>query len=89
VLDRLLVEIESRLPAPLPAELAVAARGPRLLSAEELKALRDALVRRLAAAQMALDGDDEDEPPPEPRTAPEPRRAPAKRRAPRPGPSPA
>ena len=89
VLDRVLTEIEARLPAPLPSAPTVAGRGPRLLSADELRGQRDALVRRLALAQMTLEGDDDDEPPAAPRTAEKPARAPAKRPSPRPGVSPA
>ena len=37
------------------------AAGPRLLSVAELEAVRAGLVRRLAAVQAAIDGEDEDE----------------------------
>jgi GntR family transcriptional regulator len=90
VLDRLLAEIEARLPAPLPEEFAVGSRGPRLLSADELRAQRDALVRRLAAAHRMLEGDGEDEQDPRAQPAAEPPRATARQRpAPHPGVSPA
>jgi DNA-binding FadR family transcriptional regulator len=90
VLDRVLAEIEARLPAPLPEEFAVGSRGPRLLSADELRAQRDALVRRLAAAHRMLEGDGEDEQDPSAQPAAEPPRAAARQRpAPRPGVSPA
>src|SRR4051812_11281718 len=89
VLDRLLGEIEARLPEPLPTELAVRSRGPRLLSADELRGQRDALVRRLAAAQRALEGGDDDDDAPPGRPAAEPQRARATRPSARPGISPA
>jgi DNA-binding transcriptional regulator YhcF (GntR family) len=54
VLDRVLVALEARLPEPLP-HTAAPARGPRLLSADELREQRDAVVRRIADVQRALD----------------------------------
>jgi len=44
-----------------PRLLGQPAPGPRLLSVAELEAVRAALVRRLAAVQAAIDGDDADE----------------------------
>jgi len=86
VLDRLVVQLEDRLPQHLPTEH----RRPRgrLLSTDELRAERDALVRRLAAAQRALEPTDEDDDV-APDAAPEPQRAPAPKPSPRPGISPA
>lgn len=85
VLDRLVVQLEDRLPQHLPTE----PRRPRgrLLSTDELRAERDLLVRRLAAAQRALEPpEDDDDAAPEP--APEAQRAKPKP-SPRPGVSPA
>jgi DNA-binding transcriptional regulator YhcF (GntR family) len=54
VLDRVLVALEARLPEPLP-RAALPPRGPRLLSADELREQRDDVVRRIADVQRALD----------------------------------
>ena len=88
VLDRLVIQLEERLPRLLPPEH-VFEGGARLLTVDELRAQRDALVRRLAAVQDALNranGDDEE--PPEP-GEPQRERARDPLRAPRPGISPA
>jgi DNA-binding FadR family transcriptional regulator len=88
VLDRLVVQLEDRLPQHLPTER----RRPRgrLLSTDELRAERDALVRRLAAAQRALEPPEEEDESVAPEAEPAPERAPAKPRPkPRPGVSPA
>ena len=82
-LERLLNELEAKLPKRPRPEPESRARGPRLLTVDELAARRDALMRRLAEAQLALDGEDDEEPQP-----PEPQAAPAKRRKPRPAPRP-
>jgi DNA-binding transcriptional regulator YhcF (GntR family) len=64
MLERLLARVEAKLPAPLPAEPKPArSRGAHMLTADELRDERQALLRRLAAAQMALD-DETDEPAP-------------------------
>jgi DNA-binding transcriptional regulator YhcF (GntR family) len=87
VLDRVLVALEARLPEPLP-RAALPPRGPRLLSADELRAQRDDVVRRIADVQRALDAWRDDA-----AAAAEPEAAPAKRptakRVPRPGTAPA
>jgi DNA-binding transcriptional regulator YhcF (GntR family) len=86
VLDRLVVQLEERLTTQHVPPEPRRARGGRLLSVEDLREERDALVRRLAAVQRVLDG-----PPPEDDASAE--RAPAKsparapRRAPRPRPA--
>lgn len=89
-LERLVNDLEAKLPKrPRPVE-SRAPGGPRLLGVTELAAKRDELVRRLALARLALDDDGEDaaaEPEPAPAAAAAKRRAP--RRAPRPGVSPA
>jgi DNA-binding transcriptional regulator YhcF (GntR family) len=90
MLERLIARLETGLPERLPPEDAAEprTRGARLLSTGELEAKRDSLVRRLAAVQRAVDGDDGVEEPavePEREKAP----APAPRRAPRPGIAPA
>ena len=85
MLERLIARLETDLPKRLPPEKEEApARGARLLSNDELQARRDGLVRRLAAVQRAIDGDDEPEPPAaekargsNPRVAPVPRVSPA------------
>jgi GntR family transcriptional regulator len=59
VLDRIVGELEMALPAAPAREPGPASRGPRLLSAAELRDQRAALVRRIAAAQGALDAGDE------------------------------
>jgi DNA-binding transcriptional regulator YhcF (GntR family) len=93
VLDRILCELELRLAAPLPREpgdAAPRAAGPRLLDADELRAQRDSLVRRLVLIQHTLDeqrGDAGAAAGPAPAAAP--RRAARARRPPRPGTAPA
>jgi DNA-binding transcriptional regulator YhcF (GntR family) len=89
MLERLIAQLETKLPKRLPPDDADQPPGARLLSVAELTEQRDGLVRRLAAVQRQLDGDDDSEPAAQPETAP--RRAPAKNglKAPRPGPSPA
>jgi GntR family transcriptional regulator len=62
VLDRLVIQLEDKLPEHLPPEPR-RRTGSRILSTDELRAERDALVRRLAAAQGALEPPEE---PPEP-----------------------
>jgi DNA-binding transcriptional regulator YhcF (GntR family) len=89
VLDRLVVQLEDRLPQHLPAEPR-RRRAGTLLSTDELREDRDALLRRLAAVQRALEppeesGDDDARGQREPAT----KRAPAPRPKPRPGISPA
>ncbi|HMJ37364.1 MAG TPA: GntR family transcriptional regulator [Baekduia sp.] len=93
VLERVVLDLESALPAapPVPPRAAPPkrSRGPRLLDAGELQEQRAQLVRRLVEVQQALDADEPrpaagDEHPASPRTAPARRR-----RAPRPGVSPA
>ena len=82
LLERLVADVEAKLPKRPRAEAASRARGPRLLAADELRGRREALVRRLADAQRELDG--------EPDQQPEPAKQPAsaKRRAPKPAPTP-
>ena len=68
VLDRLVVQLEARLPRLLPPHHGLEGTGSRLLTTDELREQRDALVRRLAEVQRALDapqGDDADGPPAE------------------------
>jgi DNA-binding transcriptional regulator YhcF (GntR family) len=94
VLDRVLCELELRLDVPLPrAPGAPPSRGPRVLTAEELRGRRDALVRRLAAVQHTLDAEREGGAAPAAKAAPAPaaapRRAARARRPPRPGTAPA
>ncbi|HEX8085113.1 MAG TPA: GntR family transcriptional regulator [Solirubrobacteraceae bacterium] len=81
VLDRLVVQLEDRLPRHLPTER----RRPRgrLLSTDELRAERDLLLRRLAAAQRALEPPDDGDP-----AAEEPQAAAAKAKGPKPSPRP-
>ena len=85
LLERLVARLETAMPERLPPEDDEPVHGARLLSNDELQAKRDALVRRLAAVQRAIDGDPE----PEPETAKQREKAPAPRRAPRPGIAPA
>ncbi|WP_445148844.1 GntR family transcriptional regulator [Baekduia sp. Peel2402] len=79
VLDRVLVDLESRLPERLPGGGEDwKPRGARLLSAAELRAQRDAVIGRIADAQRALEAQDEAgeavaEPRPAARRAPVPR----------------
>lgn len=75
VLDRLVVQLEDKLPHHLPPEPR-RARGSRLLSTEELREQRDALLRRLAAVQRALEPPEDDDDSPAPQPSPAPRRAP-------------
>jgi DNA-binding transcriptional regulator YhcF (GntR family) len=84
VLDRVLVELEGRLLEPLPRATTSSGRGARLLTVAELAEQRDLLIRRIADVQRALDGDDDEDPPPA-----EPRRVPRRAPAPRPGTAPA
>jgi len=61
VLDRVLVDLESRLPERLPGGGEDwKPRGARLLSAAELRDQRDAVIRRIADAQRALDAAEDD-----------------------------
>jgi DNA-binding transcriptional regulator YhcF (GntR family) len=89
VLDRVMVALEARLAEPLPRETPPS-RGPRLLSIDELRAQRDAIVRRIAAVQRALDSADDEDPDggPVPDGAPA-RRGSSRAAAPRPGIAPA
>jgi len=86
LLERLIARLETALPHRLPPEAEGETHGARLLTNDELQARRDGLVRRLAAVQRAVDGEDDDpapEPAPEkargsnPRVAPAPRVSPA------------
>ncbi|WCB96179.1 hypothetical protein DSM104299_04935 [Baekduia alba] len=87
VLDRVLMDLERRLPEPPRPDTPSRGRGPLLLGVAELRAARDALVGRIATAQRMLD---EGSPPasvdqdPAPAPAAQPTR---RRRAPRPGPA--
>lgn len=92
VLDRLLCELEPQLDVVLARDPAPArSGGPRLLSAEELRAQRETLLRRVAQVQRALDEQrGVVAPAPEDAAAPvvrvaAPRRASRARRPPRPG----
>jgi GntR family transcriptional regulator len=61
VLERVLGELEAQLPAPLPRRephATAPSRGARLLDADQLRAQRTGLVRRLAEVQQALDAAD-------------------------------
>ena len=87
VLDRLVSRLEERLPADPPPELPRRRVRSHILSAEELRAQRDDLVRRLAAAQQALEPGEQAERAAQPEPAAAKQRTP--RRAPRPGVSPA
>jgi DNA-binding transcriptional regulator YhcF (GntR family) len=93
VLDRILCELEPQLDVVLTRDPAPArGGGPRLLSADELRGQREALLRRVAQVQRALDeqrGVGGPEVAEKARTAAPPRRAPARRRPPRTGPAPA
>jgi DNA-binding FadR family transcriptional regulator len=98
VLDRILCELEPQLEVALRRDAALARNGgPRLLGADELRAQRETLLRRVAQVQRALDRQrgaaaPEADPAPVPvraATAAAPRRAPRARRPPRPGPAPA
>ena len=92
VLDRLLVQLEARLPQRLPPPPVLPGHGAQLLSTAQLRAHLDALVRRLAEAQRLLDEeeDNEDDEPDGEAPAPAARAAPKPaRRASRPGIAPA
>jgi DNA-binding FadR family transcriptional regulator len=96
VLDRILCELEPQLEVALRRVPAPARTGgPRLLSADELRAQRETLLRRVAQVQRALDRQGASvvpAPAPAPAraaAAAAPRRAPRARRPPRPGPAPA
>lgn len=98
VLDRLLCELEPQLDVVPARAMASAARGggPRLLSADELRAQRETLLRRVAQVQRALDEQRGVVVAPVPDQATEPvgavapqRRAARGRRPPRPGTAPA
>jgi DNA-binding transcriptional regulator YhcF (GntR family) len=90
VLDRVLGALEARLLEPLPRAEPPRSRGPRLLSADELRAQRDAVVRHIAAVQRALDAEAEgaDEGPGTTAAAPA-RRGASRAGTPRPGIAPA
>jgi DNA-binding FadR family transcriptional regulator len=86
VLDRLVVQLEDRLPRHLPTEPR-RRRSGAVLTNEELREERDALVRRLAAAQQALegpDGGDDDAPRADEQPQPAAKRAPLTPRGVRP-----
>ena len=85
VLERVLAGLEARLPvAKVPAGESVArGAGARVLTADDLRAQRDAVVRRIALAQQALDGETE-----EPTAEQSPAPARRTRRAPVPRPQP-
>jgi DNA-binding transcriptional regulator YhcF (GntR family) len=95
VLDRILCELEPQLDAALRRDPApTRSGGPRLLSADELRAQRATLLRRVAQVQRALDQQrGSAAPAPEQAAAPAraaaPRRASRARRPPRPGTAPA
>jgi DNA-binding FadR family transcriptional regulator len=96
VLDRLLCELEPQLDVVLARDPAPArGGGPRLLGADELRAQREMLLRRLAQVQAALDAQRRSAGAPAPELAAEPARSAAPRRAsrarrpPRPGTAPA
>ena len=93
VLDRVLGALEARLLEPLPRAETPPSRGPRLLSVDELREQRDAVVRRIAAVQRALDAEaqdaaGDDRPDAQPASAPA-RRGSPRAGAPRPGVAPA
>jgi DNA-binding transcriptional regulator YhcF (GntR family) len=85
VLDRLVVELEEKLTTQYIPPEPRRARGGRLLGVEDLREERDAVLRRLAAAQRLLEGPEDEDPAPAP--AKRPARSP--RAAPRPGIAPA
>jgi DNA-binding FadR family transcriptional regulator len=95
VLDRILCELEPQLDVVLARDPAPArSGGPRLLGADELRAQRETLLRRVAQVQAALDAQREagapaPEPAPDSARAAAPRRASRARRPPRPGTAPA
>ena len=87
VLERVLAGIEARLPvSQVPrGESAARTAGARVLTADDLREQRDAVVRRIALAQRALDG--EVEPGPEKQPAPAPARKARRATVPRPQPT--
>jgi DNA-binding transcriptional regulator YhcF (GntR family) len=94
VLDRILVELEARLDEPLSRAVPPRRGGARVLSADELRDRRDALLRRLTQVQVAIDAQHgEAAEAPDPAAAPAARtaarRAPRPHRPPRPGTAPA
>jgi DNA-binding FadR family transcriptional regulator len=95
ILDRILCELEPQLEVVLARDPAPArGGGPRLLNAEELRAQRETLLRRVAQVQQALDRQRGIVAPApaeatEPARADVPRRATRARRPPRPGTAPA
>lgn len=95
VLDRILCELEPQLDVVLARDPSPArSGGPRLLGADELRAQREALLRRVAQVQRALDEQGGVAVPAleqatEPTRAAAPRRAARARRPPRPGTAPA
>jgi DNA-binding FadR family transcriptional regulator len=95
VLDRILCELEPQLDVVLAREAAPArSGGPRLLNADELRAQRETLLRRVAHVQRALDQQrgvaaPAPDPATEPARAAAPRRASRARRPARPGTAPA
>lgn len=82
VLERVLAGIEARLPVSQvpPGESVARHAGARVLTADDLREQRDAVVRRIAIAQRVLDGRTEPAPEPAPGQATAPARRP--RRAP-------
>jgi DNA-binding FadR family transcriptional regulator len=95
VLDRILCELEPQLDVAVARDPAPArGGGPRLLSADELRAQRAMLLRRVAQVQRALDQQRGSAAPApdqatEPARAAAPRRVSRARRSPRPGTAPA
>jgi DNA-binding transcriptional regulator YhcF (GntR family) len=89
VLERVLAGIEARLPvAQVPrGESAARTAGARVLGADDLREQRDAVVRRIALAQQALDGETAEPQSEEPATAPAPARKPRRATVPRPQPT--
>jgi GntR family transcriptional regulator len=81
-LERLLSGLEAAHPGLLAPPRAARTRGPSLLDAAELEAVRAHLVQRLAALQRAIDGEGEDEDPPAADAARSAGRAPKARRRP-------
>ncbi len=88
VLDRILCELEPQLDVVLARDpVLTRSGGPRLLGADELRAQRDTLLRRLAQVQAALDAEREAgaPAPAAARATTAPRRVARARRPPRPG----
>jgi hypothetical protein len=85
VLERVLARLEASMDARWVPEPAPRRAGGRLLTAEDLRAQREALVRRIAAAQRIIDGEDEPQPGAEREPAPDvaPARTPARAPVPR------